>query len=330
MIYVERPDVLITHTHYANVLGNLVASILRLRTRIAVQHNPTHTFPRLARIADRAAGSVGLYSRIVAVSQTVSESVSRYPLTYRQRLTTAFNGVPEPGPTPPREITRKRWNIPAEAPLLVNVGRLSQQKNQEFLIRLLQKGADLHLLLVGEGELRDRLKAAARDLGVAARVHFTGEVTPDEVSALISAGDVFVLPSLFEAVSMVMLEAMLLGVPIVSSDIPSAREFLAEDGVLVETAYPEKWLAAIRMLLDRPDLAAGNQQEATIIKVQNIAVYILSALCILPFIQPVWRRVRENAPIFLVLGWAMLSVLWSDMPSTTAVNALRMAINLAL
>jgi exopolysaccharide production protein ExoQ len=81
---------------------------------------------------------------------------------------------------------------------------------------------------------------------------------------------------------------------------------------------------------DVAGLAAGNQQEATIIKVQNIAVYILSALCILPFIQPVWRRVRENAPIFLVLGWAMLSVLWSDMPSTTAVNALRMAINLAL
>lgn len=262
MIYVERPDVLITHTHYANVLGNLVASILRLRTRIAVQHNPTHTFPRLARIADRAAGSVGLYSRIVAVSQTVAESVNRYPLTYRQRLTTAFNGVPEPGPTAPREITRKRWNIPAEAPLLVNVGRLSQQKNQEFLIRLLQKGADLHLLLVGEGELRDRLKAAARDLGVEARVHFTGEVTPDEVSALISAGDVFVLPSLFEAVSMVMLEAMLLGVPIVSSDIPSAREFLAEDGVLVETAYPEKWLAAIRMLLDRPELAAAMTTRA--------------------------------------------------------------------
>ena len=81
---------------------------------------------------------------------------------------------------------------------------------------------------------------------------------------------------------------------------------------------------------DVAGLAAGNQQEATIIKVQNIAVYILSALCILPFIQPVWRRVRENAPIFLVLGWAMLSVLWSDMPSTTAVNSLRMAINLAL
>jgi exopolysaccharide production protein ExoQ len=76
--------------------------------------------------------------------------------------------------------------------------------------------------------------------------------------------------------------------------------------------------------------AAGDQNQAFTIKAQNIAVYILSAACILPFIKPVWKRIRENGLIFSVLVWAMLSVAWSDMPSTSAVNSLRLAINLAL
>jgi glycosyltransferase involved in cell wall biosynthesis len=256
LIHAEKPDVLITHTHYANVMGHVVSSLLRVRNRIAVQHNPTHTYPRVVRVADRLAGSIGAYSRNVAVSKTVQDSVAEYPRAYRKRVTTVFNGVPEPGPTVSRQVTRQRWNIPLGATLLVNVGRHSLQKNQEFLIRLLQTDTSLHLLLVGDGELRESLRVLAVKLQVVDRVHFTGEVNPADVAALISASDIFVLPSRFEAVSMVMLEAMLLGIPIISNDIPSAREFLAEDGVLVDTAFPDRWLSAIRMLLDNPSLVS--------------------------------------------------------------------------
>lgn len=81
---------------------------------------------------------------------------------------------------------------------------------------------------------------------------------------------------------------------------------------------------------DTAGVTAGDQDQAITIKAQNIAVYILSAACILPFIKPVWKRIRENGLIFSVLVWAILSVAWSDMPSTSAVNSLRLAINLAL
>lgn len=256
LIAAEKPDVLITHTHYANVMGHIVSTALRVRNRIAVQHNPTHTYPRLARLADRLAGSVGFYSCNVVVSKTVEDSIAQYPQPYRDRVTTVLNGVPEPGPAAPREVTRKQWNIPLDATLLVNVGRFSRQKNQEFLIRLLQKDDSLHLLLVGDGELRESLRRLVFELQLVDRVHFTGEVSPENVSALVSASDIFVLPSLYEAVSMVMLEAMLLEVPIVSNDIPSGREFLAGDGILMDTAFPEKWLSAIRTLLERPALAS--------------------------------------------------------------------------
>jgi len=255
LIFTERPDVLITHTHYANVLGHVLSTLLCVRNRIAVQHNPTHTYPRAARIADRLVGTIGVYSRNVAVCRTVTDSISHYPHTYRKRVATVFNGIPEPAPGAPRDKTRQRWNIPLEVRLLVNVGRFSLQKNQEFLIRLIQGDINLHLLLVGDGELRGSIQSLAAQLRVIDRVHFTGEVNSDDVCSLISAGDIFVLPSRYEAASIALLEAMMLGIPIISNDIPSTQEFLAGDGVLVDTAFPEKWLAMIRVLLDRPNMA---------------------------------------------------------------------------
>jgi O-antigen ligase len=67
-----------------------------------------------------------------------------------------------------------------------------------------------------------------------------------------------------------------------------------------------------------------------IVKTQNFAVYLLSFGCILPFIKPVWSELRRHAFVFSILGWAILSIAWSDNPSTSAVNVLRMTLNLVL
>jgi hypothetical protein len=82
--------------------------------------------------------------------------------------------------------------------------------------------------------------------------------------------------------------------------------------------------------VDTQALEASDTGRDTLIKAQASMMYLLSVACILPSIKPVWRQVRRNALIFSVLGWAIVSVLWSDMPSTSAFNSLRMAINLAL
>jgi O-antigen ligase len=82
--------------------------------------------------------------------------------------------------------------------------------------------------------------------------------------------------------------------------------------------------------VDAQALQADDTGRDTLIKAQASIMYLLSVACIVPFIKPVWKQVKRNALIFSVLGWAILSVLWSDMPSTSAFNSLRMAINLAL
>jgi glycosyltransferase involved in cell wall biosynthesis len=256
MIHREKPDVLITHTYYSNVLGHILSTALGVRSRVAVQHNPVHSYPRAARIADSLVGSIGVYTANVAVSQTVAESLARYPRSYRDRIEVVYNGVPSPPEPAPRDVTR------LDAAVLVNVGRFSEQKNQSFLIRLLASNKDLHLLLVGDGELREQLHNLPVQLNIQDRVHFTGEVSPDEVASLISCSDVFVLPSLFEAVGLVVLEAMVLGKPVVSNDIPSSREFIGNDGVIVDIAFPGKWLTSIQNLLDRPEIASERVARA--------------------------------------------------------------------
>lgn len=82
--------------------------------------------------------------------------------------------------------------------------------------------------------------------------------------------------------------------------------------------------------VDSQALQAGDPTRDAVVNTQFALTYLLSIACILPFIKPVWRQLRRNALIFSVLAWALLSVFWSSIPSTTAVNSVRMAINLIL
>jgi exopolysaccharide production protein ExoQ len=88
----------------------------------------------------------------------------------------------------------------------------------------------------------------------------------------------------------------------------------------------------LNSLAGQADKGAGgeNPGASTLLKVQNIAAYLLSIACIFPLIKPVWRELKQNLLIFSVLGWLIISVLWSDMPQTSLVNAGRMTIDLVL
>ena len=132
-----------------------------------------------------------------------------------------YNGIPELQCRPPGEGARARWGLPDATPLILNVGRLAKQKNQALLIDALVELPGCHLAIAGEGELRSELAACAKKRGVFERVHFLGEVSSLDVSELMSLCDVFAFPSLYEAMGLVLVEAMQAGVSIVASDIPA-------------------------------------------------------------------------------------------------------------
>lgn len=161
----------------------------------------------------------------------------------------------------PPEVTTLREELrlgPADR-LLVSVGNLYPVKGHRYLVdalALLSGGhPNLHLAIAGRGELAGELWARARDHGLADRLHLLG--LRSDVAAVLSAADVFVLPSLSEGLPLALLEAMFAGRPIVASDVGEVRVALGdgEAGMLVEPGNPAVLAAALDRLLREPGAA---------------------------------------------------------------------------
>lgn len=256
----KRPQVLITHTHYSNVMCHPIAFILAIKKRIAVHHSPIHTYPRLAQLIDKVVGSFGIYSKSVVVSNTVRDSMDNYPESYLKRIKRIYNGVSLKTTKNDIGDVRKKFGIPYDAPILVTVGRLAKVKNQEMLIKITARIPNAHLLLIGDGEERQHLKELVISQKCENRVHFIGEVNPEFVPSYLSLSDIFILPSLSEAMPMALIEAMNEGLPIVASDIPANREVLGTQddkqvGFLADLQSVESFIDAIENIISDKKLA---------------------------------------------------------------------------
>ena len=120
--------------------------------------------------------------------------------------------------------------LPDSKPRLLFVGRLDIQKNVPLFLRALA-GVSGHFetTLVGAGELEGQLKQAAAELQLK-NVHFHGRADGSELRELYRNADVFVLPSEYEGMPLVLLEALAMGLPIVATDIPGNRDLVVHGG----------------------------------------------------------------------------------------------------
>ena len=143
--------------------------------------------------------------------------------------------------------------------LLVAVGNLYPVKGHRHLIDavalLAARHPALHVAIAGRGALEGDLRAAARDRGLADRVHLIG--LRSDVPAVLAAADVFVLPSLSEGLPLALLEAMFAGRPIVASAVGEVSAALAHGvaGVLVPPGDPQALAAALDGVLSDPQRA---------------------------------------------------------------------------
>lgn len=113
---------------------------------------------------------------------------------------------------------RKELSLPEDAPLVVSVGELNENKNHKTVIMAISllHNKQAHYCIAGNGPLLQELTAYAESLGVADRVHFLGYRR--DVPAILNQADVFVLPSRREGLGMAAIEAMSCGLPLVSSN----------------------------------------------------------------------------------------------------------------
>ncbi|WP_329579027.1 glycosyltransferase family 4 protein [Kitasatospora sp. NBC_01250] len=248
-----RPGDTVLHLHSAHaLLPELVALTAWLRRQPVVLHfhldvDASGRFGRLLpaykkhvfRPVLRAAAAV------IVLTPGQAEFVES---TYRvpgERIHVVPNGVDGGYFMPVRESAQA--GATEERPLeLLYVGRLSPQKNVARLLEAMRLVREpVRLRIVGDGELRGRLEAQARELGLT-RVEFAGARLGDELVSAYAEADAFVLPSDKEGMPLVVLEAMAAGLPVIATDVPGNAELIGGVGLL---AAPEP--AALAAAIDQ-------------------------------------------------------------------------------
>ena len=143
------------------------------------------------------------------------------------------------------------------APLLLFVGRFRYYKGLTYLLQALERLPSVHLLLVGSGPLELDLRRQASAGGLAARVHFAGDVAEADLPAYYQAADLFVLPAVerAEAFGITQIEAMASGLPIVCTEVGTGTSYVnvhGETGLVVPPRDRAALASAIAALLDDP------------------------------------------------------------------------------
>lgn len=143
---------------------------------------------------------------------------------------------------------------------ILYVGRLVPFKGQgillEALARLRGQGWDATLTLIGDGPSRGDLEEKAKALGIAAAVEFAGSVGQDEIRTYFAAADLFCLPSFAEGVPVVLMEAMAMEVPVLTTWVMGISELVENgvEGILVRPGRPDELTEALARLAADPEL----------------------------------------------------------------------------
>ncbi len=170
---------------------------------------------------------------VVAPSRDIEKILKKRGV--RTRIVVIPTGVDLPRyRNPDRQWLRKRLGLRSDEKILVHVGRLSKEKNLDFLIQAvaqaMEKRKNLLFLVAGEGDQKPRIEQQARLLGIRDRTIFQGKLTSRDLVNTYAGGDIFVFSSKTETQGLVVLEAMAAGTPVVAMDAPGVRDMI-EDGV---------------------------------------------------------------------------------------------------
>jgi glycosyltransferase involved in cell wall biosynthesis len=220
-----RPEIVHAHVYSAGLPALLLGRLSR--AKVVVSEHYTGFQRGLITGYDRLTARVA-FTRADLVAP-VSEYLAREVLALapRARVRVVGNVVDTDVFHPARgKPARPR----AAGARLLNVASLAPKKGQSDLLKALVElrggGEDFTLDIVGDGELRDSLRELADDLGLGAAARFHGERLKEEVAELMREADLFVLPSLFENLPCVLIEATASGLPWVATDVGGVRELI--------------------------------------------------------------------------------------------------------
>jgi len=259
-----RPDAIISAKDYQNVVTLWAVKISGVATRVIVTTHidvavewkqnkglKTKLIPYFVRWCYPWA------NHVVTVSQGAKYSLEKVTGLPSQKIKVIYNPVITPELLAKAEESLNHpWFAPEEPPVLLSVGRLTEQKDYVTLIRafaLVRKKRSARLMILGDGEDRPKLEALVQELGLEGEVALPGFV--ENPYKYMKRAAVFVLSSKWEGLPTVLIEALACGCPVVSTDCPSGPAEILEGGKwgpLVPVGDAHSLAEAIVQVIERP------------------------------------------------------------------------------
>ena len=251
----KKPAVI--HTHNTEPLTDGVPAALLARVPVKVHTDHARRFPDKKRymFAERLLSH--FLCQFVAVSEHTKGNLVRYEKIHPDKIKVVLNGIAgeKYGSRIDREKKKAELGIdPSKSPILGVAARLTKQKGISYLLQatkmLCNDFPDVLLLIAGEGELWDRLHAEVKELVIERNVLFLGPRL--DIHEILQIQDIFILPSLFEGLPLVLLEAMAASLPIVATDVGGTRQAVRDgaNGFLVPSEDASGLYAAIKRLAE--------------------------------------------------------------------------------
>jgi len=248
----QASDAAMLAVDYANAAGSEPAW-----TWSFTMHGPNEFYDvSRFRLEDKAGSAVA----VVCISDFARSQVMGFaPVEAWSRFPVVHCGVDPTEYDPDREPASDRSEGDFR---ILYIGRLVPFKGQSVLIEAIaamrSKGIDARLTLIGEGPSRDDLEGRAHELGLEDVVEFAGAVGQDEIRRHYARADAFCLPSFAEGVPVVLMEAMAMRVPVVTTKIMGISELVDDgvDGLLVRPGRLDQLVEALTRLAGDPGLRA--------------------------------------------------------------------------
>jgi len=279
-----EPDVLLAgHTH-ANIAAVIAGKTSMSDTTIAIGIHNTHSMSKSASKGLISKVTQLLYPRlysqadhVIAVSEGAKQDIVQNTTLKPNDVSVIYNPVvTEELYTEAAQSVDHPWLNDDTIDVVLGAGRLAEQKDFETLIRAFEGVAEqkdnARLLIVGSGSKEAQLQTLVSELGLEDRVELVGYV--DNLYAYMNAADVFVLSSRWEGFGIVLVEAMAVGTPVVSTDCPHGpNEILSngEYGELVDVGDVMEMRNAIDRILTDKTECEQIKGRAKIFSVDTIA-----------------------------------------------------------
>lgn len=266
---IKKQDVHIlrTHQYHANLYGRIAGVLARVPVIIPSFHN-LYVSPDKPKFHRRTINYILSFfsDALVTVSEVIALDVRRYDRVCPDKIRVVHNGIELETftDTLSKEESRDILKLPRENILIGNVGRLTDQKGHEYLIKAASGMSNVTIAIAGDGPLKNDLKELAAK--VRCNCIFLGRLKPEEVPIFLKALDIFCFPSLWEGMPSALAEAMAAGLPVIASDIAPNREVLGDAGILVTSEDEDALTKEISKLLEdanlRTELSAKSKMRA--------------------------------------------------------------------